>query len=174
MKKIALIILIFASFIACDETDTNTKAKAITYEEILADINYSWFADAYNNYTPNDSISDLIKENYNEGDDSFLIFASLACGCGGEIEFAKYLKVLKEAGIESTLIYGMAEPDYTHPYQDKITLTQLPSFFKLTNGMFVYSIVDSLNNFKDINNPEAEITDSSAVIEQAILDALTK
>lgn len=172
MKNISLLIFLFASFIACDETETNSEAELITYDEIISNINYSWFKGAYQNYVPNDSISTLIKENYNKDEDSFLIFASMACGCGEEVEFAKYLKVLRESGVESIIIYSMADLDYTYPFKDKFTLTQLPSFFKLTNGEIVYSIIDSLNNFKDINNPEAEITDSSAVIEQAILDAL--
>ncbi len=175
MKKIIALALLSIILIACDETKVEKQATLITYDEITSDIGYPWFDNFYTEYTPVDSLVEQIKESYKEVDDTFLIFASMTCGCDEEKEFPKYLKVLHEAGIYGTIIYNTQDISYTHPYQDQITLTKLPSVYKLSSsGEIVYSVSDSLYKFIDpLIEPEDTDQENDA-IEKAILESLEK
>jgi hypothetical protein len=168
MKKIALLIVSFALFLSsCDDSATNVEAELTNYETIILQPGFQWIPLRKEQYEPVSDVIDSIKKYYKPDIFSFYIFAKPSCTCeGAHNQIAFLFDIFDEADIDysNSMIYAMNSINNIHPYQDILTINELPAFYVLKNNNITYSLRDTLN--KRIENSQ------EAVLEKVLLDAL--
>ncbi|MEI6091469.1 MAG: hypothetical protein WCR42_13525 [bacterium] len=149
MYKYILILSALLLFSACQD-NTPGPAEEMSKEKLLTTPlpGYQWFYSTYTNYTPNDSIMNLIKSTFDLTKDTIIIFSKPACSCG-DIEaesFAQLVKIFDVAGIPESnyKIYSMSSIKSSHPYSKRFELNQLPTYIVTSSGTPVYSIYDTI------------------------------
>jgi hypothetical protein len=154
---------------ACTENNTNVTAEFMTIDGLAKTPGYTWIPLELAKYEPKDSIITEIKENYNPESHSFIVFAKPSCSCPGKhLQTPAFLKTLEVAGIplDKCEIYSVSSTNNKHPYQDRITLTELPTILVKSRGSF-FSVSETINNI-NATNPNASIT-----VEEALLLGLS-
>jgi hypothetical protein len=146
-------------------------AEYMTIEEILASpASYFWFKAEFDSYFPDTTIVAQIQVIFDLNRHKVIYFAKPSCSCSrSQKAFPAMVRILKDANIPDTCseIYSMIDTKAKHPFQDKITLHQLPSIYILKDGLPVYSLKDTLDNLRTID-PD------SGKVEVLLLDALRK
>ena len=152
---------------ACTENNTNVTAEEMTIQELAKTPGFTWIPIRISEYTiDNDSIITGIKANYNPELHSFIIFAKPSCSCEGKHnQTPEFLKTLEVAGIpfDKCEIFSVTGTNNKHPYQDKITLTELPTILVMKANEPVFSVSETINNI-NATNPKAGITVEGALL----------
>jgi hypothetical protein len=149
MYKYILMLSFLLMFTACQD-DTPSPAQEMTKSKLMTTPlpGYQWFKQTYLDYTPNDSIINLIKTTFDATKDTIIIFGKPACSCGdlAAESFAQLIKVCDVAAIPESnyKIFSMSSVSSSHPYKARFELNQLPSYIIITSGVPVYSIYDTI------------------------------
>ncbi len=149
MYKYILILAFLLMFTACQD-NTPAPAEIMLKSKLLATPipGYQWFFQSYTDYTPNDSIINLIKTTFDPTKDTIIIFAKPTCSCGdiSAESFAQLIKVLDIAAIPESnyKIYSMSSIRSSHPYAKQFVLNQLPAYMITNSGTAVYSVYDTI------------------------------
>jgi len=149
MYKYILILAALLIFSSCQD-NTPAPAEQMTKEKLLTTPlpGYQWFSQSYKDYTPNDSIINLIKTTFDATKDTILLFSKPACSCGGDESetFAQLVKVFDKANIPETnyKIYSMSSVSSYQPYKNYFTLNILPAYMVTYQGVADYSIYDTV------------------------------
>lgn len=153
LYSLLLVILLTISIISCSDDNEPRNAQFITLAELRVTPGYEWFDPEYNNYQPDQTVIDSIKNQIQNSDDEFILYVNPSCNCSGtQVLFPASVKVLYEAGINEPRfkIYTMYNKTDNHPYMNNFTVTDLPSFFTVIDTLPQYSINDSLRTYLQI------------------------
>lgn len=147
---VALVSLFVIS--ACENAPVANDGKLVTIDGLKKEPGFAWFDNEVAAYSPDSNTVKLIKTGFNKSSDKFYLFVKPSCGCVGTTKrFPNFYRVIKEAGIADSnlIIYAMSEPKDNCPLLStlnySIVLTELPSFYRVKNGVPNYSIMDTFN-----------------------------
>jgi hypothetical protein len=162
-------LIITLTLLACEDTATTTpEAVLMSRSDLKATIGYQWI-DAYGNlYNPDTLIINQIKQSYNPDIHTFYLFLQPSCTCRDLTKEPAYLiKVFDRANIpeENYFIYSMGSTETNHPFEDRITISSLPSVYVCRADQFVYSIIDTFFYYSDRSQFKP--------VEEILLDAIT-
>jgi len=169
--KFFALLAVVLLFSACTENNTNVTAEQMTIQGLAKTPGFTWITLEIAKYTPTDSIITEIKEIYNPELHSFIVFAKPSCSCPGKhLQTPEFLKTLEVAGIplNKCEIFSVSSTNNKHPYQDKITIKELPTIIVLKANEPIFSVSETINNI-NATNPNAGIT-----VEEALLLGLEK
>ena len=167
-----LFLLILISFSSCSETNSTKDEAVLMSLNVLRNTpGYDWFQPNFNDYKPDTTLTNQIKNQYKPSVYSFLTFVNQSCSCSGtQILFPRLMKILVESGVSESniIIYSMSNVKTPNPYTNKISLNQLPSLFSVKDSIAQYSVTDSLSNIQKI------YPDSLVTLEMLILYSIQK
>lgn len=155
---------------SCDDTTSVDPLALLTDRDKLhSKIGFTWLNGSINNYSPKDSISNLIESVFDSSKHKFVIFMEPECSCKPLVVLPAYVfKIFDIANISTKYyeIYVANSVLAPHSYENIFKIDKLPFVVLLTSGSKAYSILDTFDFLsKRINN---------YTLEDAILDALKK
>ncbi len=137
---------------SCENSTVVSDAKLVTIDGLKKEPGFSWFDGKVIIYNFDTTIVQSIKTNFKPGSDKFFLFVKPSCGCIGTTErFPNFYRIMKEAGIADSnlVIYAMSGVKDNCPLLStknySIILSELPSFYRVKNGVPIYSIMDTFN-----------------------------
>lgn len=144
MKKLYYILL-SVILLSCSESDIDKEAELVSKSTVQTEPGFEWFLGEYESYLPQENLITNVNSDFDQ-EEKLVIFIKPSCECrGNQKDFPRLVKSLDAASVAESKyeIYTMRE-DYSHPYMDMITITDLPQAYILKNGAVKYSIFDSL------------------------------
>lgn len=164
--KITILMSIVSlfTFSSCEENSVTAEARLTTMEDLMVQPGFAWFVENKNKYTPNPTVINELKNKQIE--DKIFLFVKPSCGCvGTKQRFPEFMKIIEESGIpkEKYEIYFMGDESDKHPYQTKITIKDLPSFYVKRGDNYI-SLVEDYDKRKNTN--------PNITLEEVFLDAL--
>ncbi len=167
MKLYKYLLFLFAFIVACNDSPVINEGVQHTLASFRVEPGVSWFDLHYQEYEPNDSLCNLIKEQYDSETYSLVMFTNYLCDCN---EYSTYLsqiaKIYSYCDIPDSniTIFLMTATDDETPYKGQITINSFPEAYLFKNGEPLASLVSLRsqldNNFK--------------LFEEAILVGLSK
>ncbi len=163
--------LLAVSFTSCVD-NTPAGAERIAKQDLIDGkvTGFQWFADAYEEYDEKVANFEELKTSIN-GEHSFILIGKPACSCDNydAESLAAITKILDSLKVEERYELLIASSyKAAHPFEDKLTINDLPAYFILKNDEAVYSIYDSLLKYSSL--PDSLQKD----LEDYILEGLKK
>lgn len=165
------LVLLASIIFGCSENATNINAEQMTLQNLSKTPGFTWIYMEIEKYNPNDSIINEIQTAFNAELHSFVVFAKPSCSCPGKhLQTPAFIKTLETAGIpiDKCEIFSMSSANNKHPYDELITVKELPTIVVMKAGQPVFSVSETINNM-NATNPNSGIT-----VEQALLLGLAK
>lgn len=159
-----LLAFLFFSLSSCENNVITPEARLTQLSDLEVQPGFAWYKDNKAKYNPDPTIVQQIKDAKFNG--KVYVFVKPTCSCiGTQQQFPSLMKVLEESNIgpEKCEIYFMSGENDKHPYEGKMHIKDLPSFFVENNGVY-FSIIDTLNSKNSSNN--------SVSIEEVLLEAI--
>ena len=147
MKKLAILFLISLFVFSCKDNSSDTPQEAaiqINIDEVGFVPGFSTYRSEYDAFDTDDQLVNQIAQNINE-DDKYVFYIKPNCGCNKtKFTFPHLMKILEEAGIEKSQIeiYSMTSVYNEYPYDDLISLSDVPNFYAILSGE-TYQIVEN-------------------------------
>ncbi len=171
MKKLFILPLVLLFLIACS-SENEYKTEKLTLSQLKSLPYYQSFNVFWDKYLPLEDIVDSIKTNFETSKYKLVLFISPSCySCGQADSISPYiLKAINQTEISESAyeIYSMPNYKSSHPYDEIIHLSNLPTFWLLKNNLPVNCVSDSFNIHKEI------FPESQKRIENFLYEALTE
>jgi hypothetical protein len=163
MKKL-LVVLAFVSLGAwgCSTTPTDLPAEQMTLVQLTTIPGYAWFPAEMSAYTPDSVYVDIVSRNFTDPNKKICVFVKPSCACTGTKRlFPQLIKTMVEAKIDMNRveIWSMRGATDKHPYQNQITLTDLPAIYFFNGTSISATIKDS-----EYNNNNADSLLAMAIV----------
>ncbi len=170
-EKLSIIPLVLLLLIACN-SESEYKTEKLTISQLKSMPYYQTFNVFWDKYAPLEEMVDSIKTHFDTSKYKLVFFLSPTCySCGNADSLSPYLiKSIYQAEISESAyeIYSMPNYKSSHPYDEIIHLTNLPTFWLFKNNLPVNCVSDSFKIHKE-TYPE-----STKRIETFLYEALTE
>ena len=145
-----LLTIIPVLFASCDN-DINERGEVekVTLEEIKTIPGFEWLTQETTLYEPNTESIDGCKQAFDPAHHYFYIYAKPACSCNTKhIIFAAINKTMSEIGIseDNFDLFIINDIDDIHPYENVLTINNIPAFYIIKDNEVTFSVLDSLND----------------------------
>ncbi|MCU0330083.1 MAG: hypothetical protein MUC47_03775 [Candidatus Kapabacteria bacterium] len=132
-RSIIPVVVLLCTFLftGCSTEEPEYVAERLTVEELNTSAGFIWFPAETSLYQPNPVKVSEVRDNFTSSTKA-VIFVRPTCSCRGTQKlFPQVVKTLMEANVpmDRVEIYSVRSTRDQHPYQDRITLNELPAVF---------------------------------------------
>lgn len=167
MKLYKYLFVLFAFLVACNDSPVIKDGVQHTLESIKVEPGLSWFDLHYKEYAPNDSLCNLIKEQYDDSQFELVMFTTYLCDCNENSTYLPTIaKIFTHCDIPDSniTIFLMTSREDETPYKGDIVINEFPEAYLLKNGKPFASLIAT----------KEELPDTEQSFENAILTAINK
>lgn len=126
-----VLLLCTVILVGCSTDEPEYVAERLTVEELNTSAGFIWFPAETSLYQPNPAKVAEVRTNFTATTKA-VIFVRPTCSCRGTQKlFPQVVKTLMEANVpmDRVEIYSVRSTKDKHPYQNRITLNELPAVF---------------------------------------------
>lgn len=158
-------VAIFVVLIGCTTTtEPVNEAQQLTYTELTKTPGFTWFVAEFDGYTPGSNNVDRVRTAMTAAPAKRVcIFVRPTCSCRGtQRMFPQIMKTLVSAGVTTDRIevWSMKNTTDAQPYASMFTVSQLPAFFVIENGIVRASFGDDFSTSYNENNADSLIANA--------------